>query len=168
MALFIGTVINRKDKKGRVSVPASFRAALAGQSFSGIVAFPSFRQVAIECCAHDFMEQLGQSLYDINTFSAEQDDLSATLFADAHLLPFDGDGRVILPDALIAHAGITEQVAFVGRGPRFQIWDPRQHQAYAAEARERARRQNLSLKVRPPQPVGRSPAAGGPEPGDAA
>jgi len=58
MALFVGTVVNKVDRKGRVSVPASFRSTLAGQSFGGIVPFPSFKQKALECCAIDFMEQL--------------------------------------------------------------------------------------------------------------
>ncbi|MET1026476.1 MAG: MraZ N-terminal domain-containing protein, partial [Dongiaceae bacterium] len=48
MALFIDTFINKIDKKGRVSVPATFRAALGGQSFQGIVAFPSFKYAAIQ------------------------------------------------------------------------------------------------------------------------
>ncbi len=151
MALFVGTVVNKVDRKWRVSVPASFRAALAGQSFTGIVAFPSFKHPALECCAIDFMERLGQSLYEVDTFSDRQDDLAATIFAEAHQLPFDSEGRIMLPQPLMAHAGITEIAAFVGQGPRFQIWEPRAREAFAAEARERVRRQNMTLRVKPPQ-----------------
>ena len=39
-------------------------------------------------------------------------------------LNFDDEGRVRLPDDLIAHAGITERVTFVGLGQKFQMWDP--------------------------------------------
>lgn len=151
MALFIGTVVNKVDKKGRVSVPASFRAALAGQSFNGIIAFPSFKHKALECCAVDFMEQLGLSLYDVDTFSDRQDDLAATIFAEAHQLPFDSEGRVMLPPALLNHAGIADLAAFVGQGPRFQIWEPTAQKSFYAEARERSHRQGATLKVRPPQ-----------------
>ena len=157
MALFVGTVVNKVDRKGRVSVPASFRSALAGQSFGGIVAFPSFKQKALECCAIDFMEQLAQSLYDVETFSDQQDDLAATIFAEAHQLPFDSEGRIMLPQALIDHSGITDLAAFVGQGPRFQIWEPNARERFASEARERARRQGMTLKVRPPQ----GPTGGG-------
>lgn len=151
MALFIGTVMNKVDRKGRVSVPASFRAALAGQSFNGIIAFPSFKHKTLECCAIDFMEQLALSLYDVDTFSDQQDDLAATIFAEAHQLPFDSEGRILLPPALLAHAGIVETAAFVGQGPRFQIWEPNAQKAFYAEARERSHRQGATLKVRPPQ-----------------
>ena len=151
MALFVGTDVNKLDRKGRVSVPASFRAALAGQSFAGIVAFPSFKHKALECCAIDFMEQMALSLYEIDTFSAQQDDLAETLFAEANKLPFDSEGRIVLPALLVKHAGLAEMAAFVGRGPRFQIWEPKAHEAYRAAARERVLRQNMTLKVRPPK-----------------
>jgi MraZ protein len=151
MALFIGTVLNKVDKKGRVSVPASFRATTAASSFAGIVAFPSAQHPALECCAIDFMEELGRSLYDIDTFSARQDDLAAIIFASAHPLAFDSEGRIMLPPSLVAHARLTEVAAFVGQGPRFQIWEPKAQQTFYAAALERSRRQGLALKVRPPE-----------------
>lgn len=159
MALFVGTVMNKVDRKGRVSVPASFRAALVGQGFNGIVAFPSFKHRALECCALDFMEELGRSLYDIDTFSDRQDDLAATIFAEAQQLPFDSEGRIMLPQALLDHAGIGELAAFVGQGPRFQIWEPKAREAFAAEARQRARREGMTLRLRPPK--GDGGASGG-------
>ena len=165
MALFVGTDVNKVDRKGRVSVPASFRAALAGQSFAGIVAFPSFKHKALECCAIDFMEQMALSLYEIDTFSAQQDDLAATIFADAHKLPFDSEGRIVLPAPLVKHADLSEMAAFVGQGPRFQIWEPKAHEAYRAAARARVLRQNMTLKVRPPK--GPAPGPGGESGGSA-
>ena len=41
LALFTGHVVNKMDRKGRVSVPASFRNELVSLSFPGIVLFPS-------------------------------------------------------------------------------------------------------------------------------
>ena len=68
----------------------------------------------------------------------------------------------MLPPGLLEHAGIGELAAFVGQGPRFQIWEPKAREAFAAEARERARRQGMTLRVKPPQGVG---GAGSPVPG---
>jgi len=93
----------------------------------------------------------------VETFSDQQDDLAATIFAEAHQLPFDSEGRIMLPQALIDHSGITDLAAFVGQGPRFQIWEPNARERFASEARERARRQGMTLKVRPPQ----GPTGGG-------
>jgi len=96
MALFLSTFVNKVDRKGRVSVPAPFRAAIQGQSFKGIIAFRSYREAAIEACAMDRMERLSDSIDALDQFSEEQDDFASTIFADSHQLPIDGDGRIIL------------------------------------------------------------------------
>jgi len=148
VAVFIGTFENKVDRKGRVSVPAQFRQTLAGQSFPGIVAFRSYRAAAIEACGIDFMERLNDSIATMDLFSDAHDDLAATIFADSMQLPFDGEGRIILPPRLAKHAGIGDRAAFVGKGPVFQIWEPGALDSYKEAARERARTQGLTLPLR--------------------
>ena len=160
MAVFIGTFENKVDRKGRVSVPAQFRQTLAGQSFpnqsfQGIVAFRSYRDAAVEACGIDFMERLNDGMSSMDLFSTEHDDLSATIFADSRQLAFDGDGRIILPARLTAHAAISDRAAFVGKGPIFQIWEPAALEAHMDQARARARSQGLTLPLRPNDGGGR-------------
>ena len=162
MALFLSTFINKVDKKGRVSVPAPFRAVLSGQSFAGIVAFRSYKFPAVEACGADRMEQLSASIDELAMFSEEQDDLAATIFADVRQLPFDSDGRVVLPEELAVHGAITDRAAFIGRGPTFQIWEPEAFFRYQEQARARVHRQGATLKLRP---QGRG-GPGGPNDGD--
>ena len=69
MALFTSTTVNKVDKKGRVSVPASFRLALAGQTFNGVVVFPSFVQSAIEASGIDLIERLAASVERFDPFT---------------------------------------------------------------------------------------------------
>ncbi len=155
MAVFIGTFEYKVDRKARVSVPAQFRQLLAGQSFQGIVAFRSYRVAAIEACGIDFMERLNDSISSMDLFSDAHDDLAATIFADSQQLPFDGDGRIVLPAKLAEHAGIGERAAFVGKGPIFQIWAPESLGQHMEEARARARSQGLTLPLRPNEGGGR-------------
>ena len=155
MAVFIGTFENKVDRKGRVSVPVQFRQMLAGQSFQGIVAFRSYRAAAIEACGIDFMERLNDSVSSMDLFSDAHDDLAATIFADSRQLPFDGDGRIVLPPRLAEQAGIGERAAFVGKGSIFQIWEPDALEAHKEEARARARSQGLTLPLRPDREDGR-------------
>ncbi len=157
MALFLSTFINKVDRKGRVSVPAPFRAALAGQGFAGIVAFASFRDSykAIEACAMDRMERLSASLDRLNPFSDEHDDFASVLFGDAVQLPFDGQGRIILPERLRQHAGVSDQAAFVGRGATFQLWQPDALRDFQEQARQRARAARADLQLEPSGGEGR-------------
>ncbi len=149
MAIFIGTFENKMDRKGRISVPATFRQALAAQSFAGIITFPSYRAAAIEASGMDFMERLNNSMSSFDLFSEQHEDLAFTIFADSFSLPFDPEGRVTLPPALVEHAGIHERAAFVGKGKVFQIWEPDALQREKAQARERARSQALTLPLQP-------------------
>ncbi len=152
MALFLDSHVDKIDRKGRVSVPAQFRAALIDQSYAGVIAFPSFRENcnAIEACGMDRMMQLSQSLDDLDPFSGEQNDMAAVIFGAAAQLPFDGEGRIMLTDGLIAGAGITDRTVFVGCGQTFQIWAPDAHAEFVVEARARAREARAGLHLTKP------------------
>lgn len=152
MALFVSTFVNKVDRKGRVSVPASFRAALASQMPQGIVVFPSFTATAIEGCGSDFLEQLAASTtaaFDL--FSPEQDDINTLIFSSSHQLVWDPEGRVMLPEEILAHANITEQAAFVGKGRTFQIWEPAALKSHTEEARKRALQNRPQIALRAPE-----------------
>ncbi|MDA8230495.1 MAG: division/cell wall cluster transcriptional repressor MraZ [Magnetospirillum sp.] len=152
MRLFLSTFVNKVDKKGRVSVPATFRASLADQPFTGIVAYRSFTGACIEGCGMDFMQRLSESAQHFDAYSAEQEDLTALIFADARQLAWDPEGRILLPEDLMAHAGIADAAAFVGKGQTFQIWEPQAYRAIESDIRARAlkARPTLPLKPRPP------------------
>lgn len=155
MALFLSTYVNKIDKKGRVSVPARFRAVLAEQnagspSFNGVVAFLSLSSPAIDACGMDFMESLVRGLDSFNPYSDEHDDFADALMPLSYELLFDGDGRITLPPELLEEAGITDKAAFVGRGDRFQIWEPEAFRKRQAEALANARKNRAAMRrVRP-------------------
>jgi MraZ protein len=143
--LFLSTYVNKVDRKGRVSVPATFRSTLAtNRQPNLLIAFPSIRTPAVECTGSNRMEVMQERIESIEQFSEEYENL-VQLFADAHPLTIDGEGRVILPERLKSHAGIAGDVAFVGLGAMFQLWDPARYEEHSAAVRERSRRQGTTL-----------------------
>jgi MraZ protein len=144
--VFIGRHINKIDRKGRVSVPKPFRDALADSP--AVYVFPSFKSPALEAAGESFIRRFVDSLDDLDLFSDAQDDLAATVLANAHQLQPDPEGRVILPKVLIDHAGLGDEAVFVGRGSRFQIWSPGQFDTHNAHAFERARARGATLPLR--------------------
>ncbi len=90
-------------------------------------------------------EALSAPLQQLDMFSEEQDDLAAALFADAYPVDSDKEGRIIVPEILKQHAGLTEGVAFMGLGRTFQIWEPAAAERRRVEARERVRARGLTL-----------------------
>lgn len=149
MTLFLSTFTNKIDKKGRVSVPSSFRTSLSHESFQGFIAFRSYKHESIECCSYGRMMHLSHSLDTFDVFSDAQDDLTAAIFADSLQIALDGDGRVILPPELLEHAFITDHVAFVGRGATFQLWHPEKFKEVQEAARARIKESGATIKLTP-------------------
>ncbi|KAJ6645055.1 Ribosomal RNA small subunit methyltransferase H, partial [Pseudolycoriella hygida] len=109
MSIFLSKYVNNLDKKGRTSVPASYRLALADQSFNGIIAYPSFRNKCIEACSLKRLEELSQIIQTLDPYSEERDAFETIILGEAIQLSLDSEGRIILPRSLIEHAGISEQ-----------------------------------------------------------
>jgi MraZ protein len=150
MTHFLGTHLNRLDAKGRVSVPAPYRAALKSldsgvEGGATMILRPSHKHACIEVWPKAIFDELSQPLERIDLFSEDHDDLAAALYADASPLVADKDGRIILPETLVAHAGLTDNVVFMGLGRIFQIWEPVAAERRRAEARERAKSRSLTL-----------------------
>ncbi len=144
VALFMSTYVNKVDRKGRVSVPATFRAQLIGSSFPGIAAYPLLGEDVLEAAGIDRMQAISAASDDPEQ-PEEQRQLYRFILSHAQLLPFDPEGRILLPERFVAYAHITESAAFVGRGPTFQIWEPDRHAADDARWEERMLRQSVKM-----------------------
>jgi MraZ protein len=148
MTQFLGTHVGKLDKKGRISVPAGFRAALEKLGADELVLRPSHRQACIEAWPAPAFNALAENLDRLDAFSDQHDDMAAALFADAFPVRPDAEGRLVLPEELIRHAGLGEAVAFMGVGRTFQIWEPEAARRRTEEARLRARERGLTIPAR--------------------
>ncbi|RFD20284.1 transcriptional regulator MraZ [Komagataeibacter melaceti] len=146
MSVFLGTHQNRLDAKGRVSIPSAFRTALRARAKSGeplAILRPSHLHPCLEAWPADAFAALTRPLDEMDIFSEDHDDLATALYADAYPFETDREGRILLPETLRAHAGLTDQVTFMGLGRTFQIWDPQAAEQRRAAARASARRMTM-------------------------
>jgi MraZ protein len=144
----MGTHQSRFDAKGRMSVPAPFRTALRATSPDGSAALvlrPSHKHLCIEGWPAASFAALAERFDRMDVFSADEDDLTTALYADAWPVEPDKEGRISVPDSLVRHAGLTESVVFIGRGRIFQIWEPEAAFRRIASAREGAVARELTL-----------------------
>jgi MraZ protein len=139
MDLFVSNYTLRLDAKGRVSIPASYRAVLARDGFEGLYCYPAFDRPALDAGGNALLREIEALIGRFAPYSDEREDFSAALYGTSETLKIDGEGRVILTDPLKTHAGIGEAVAFVGLGHKFQIWEPERFRAQLAEATEKVR-----------------------------
>lgn len=145
---FVSTFTNRLDAKGRVSIPASFRLVLARDGFEGLYCCPTLDRMAIDAGGNALRDTIRKSLSQFEPFSEEYEQLSTTLIGESEVLKIDQDGRTILPQSIMEHAGVTDRVTFVGQGFKFQIWEPERFAEYREEAKERVRALRSQLGAR--------------------
>lgn len=155
MSVFLGSHQNKLDNKKRVSIPAGFRTALRAADADAhldpgtpfLVLRQSPKHPCIECWPPAAFQALGPSVDGLDLFSDDQEDLALSLYADAWPVDADKEGRVMLPEPLVAHAALADSVCFLGLGRHFQIWEPVAAERRRDEARARARA--VSLPSRP-------------------
>jgi MraZ protein len=138
MDRFVSTYTNKIDAKGRVSIPAPFRGVLERDGYAGgIYCYPSLDAPALDAGGERLAQKIDGLLSGLPDYSDERDELSVALYGDVQVLTIDQDGRIVLPEALRVHAGVTSQVAFVGLGDKFQMWEPGRFAQRRTQARHK-------------------------------
>ena len=117
---FSGNYTHNIDPKGRATIPAAFREALAGgftiglnNDFSAIALYPVEK-----------WEEIGERLDRIPDSDAQG--MAYVRLIKAFSFPgqmLDNQGRVLLPQGLRQQAGMEKAIRFVGVGRYLEIWD---------------------------------------------
>ena len=144
--MFLSTYENKLDKKGRVSVPASYRSYLSNLGYNGIVCFPSFNNECIEAWPQDRIEKISNAIDSLNPFEEKKDYFATSILSESINLQFDNEGRIILTSKLLKYSKIKNNVFFVGQGKTFQIWEPTSFEKFRVNARKKSNIHRASLK----------------------
>ena len=141
MALFLSTFENRIDRKGRLSVPAPFRATLEANHAS-LFLYKSLMLPCVEGCGPDRISQIVDAIDTMDSLSDEVATLT-TMLSSAQEMRLDSEGRIMLSADFIAFAGLNETALFAGIGRSFQIWHPERFKEREAQARANAKTNGL-------------------------
>ncbi len=129
----------RLDAKGRVSIPAPFRAVLARDGFEGLYCYPTLDRPALDAGGNALLAEIEALIARFPPYSEEREQFSAALYGTSEMLKIDGEGRVSPDRAAEDACRHPDAVAFVGLGHKFQIWEPGRFRAELAEATEKVR-----------------------------
>ena len=144
--MFLSSYEYKIDKKGRVSVPASFRSHLSSTGYNGFISYPSFNHPALEACSQERIEKLSNTIDSLNPFEEKRDFFATSILSESENLQFDTEGRISLSEKLLNHAKIKTNVLFVGLGRTFQIWEPKYFEKFKIVARKKAFQNRSNLK----------------------
>ena len=144
--MFLSTYENKLDKKGRVSVPASYRSYLSNLGYNGVICYPSFNNQSIEAWPQDRVENISNTIDSLNPFEEKRDFFATSILSESTNLQFDSEGRISLTSKLLKHAKIKNSMIFVGQGKTFQIWEPTIFEKFKVNARKKANLNRANLK----------------------
>jgi MraZ protein len=156
MDRFVSNYTLRLDAKGRVSIPAPYRAVLARDGFDGLYCYPTLDRPALDAGGNALLKEIDALIARFSPYSEEREQFATALYGTSEVLKLDGEGRAVLTEPLKGHAGITNEVTFAGLGHKFQIWEPGRFRAELAEATEKVRalRRQLGSRVVAEDPHG--------------
>lgn len=116
--MFLGQYAPRLDDKGRVALPARFRADLEGGM---VITKGQERCLAVYPTAE--FARITALLSEAPITGRRVRDYSRILFSGATQESADSQGRVTLPPSLRTYAGLTKELAVIGANTRIEIWD---------------------------------------------
>ena len=136
--MFLSTFEKQLDAKRRIVVPQDYRAALSAPGDSLFV-FPSIRSGCIEGGGQALFDRYLGVIEELDFGDPLRSALETSVLGGMARLSFDTAGRITLPEALCEMFGLSDWVAVVGLGDRFQIWSREAFQTHRADQRSVAR-----------------------------
>jgi len=118
--VFVGTFRHSVDEKKRLAIPAKWRAAAKHAEFI-VLPLPNEHLFVLPESA---MDRMMEKVDDMSIGEYERRNTLRLITGGAHGTPCDAQGRIILTDALLKHAGIEDEAVLVGVLKGFEIWSP--------------------------------------------
>lgn len=115
---------------GRVVIPKKIRENLKGEVFILTKGF----DICLSGYDKDDWEKRTQELLTVSLLDREHIEKRRTLFAGAHYLGIDEQGRFVIPKILIEFSVLSNSVTIIGAGDHFEIWETKNWKQYIKES----------------------------------
>lgn len=120
--MFRGVSTINLDEKGRMAVPARYRAELAECCDNQVVMTVGLDKCLLLYPLPEF-EAIERKLVKLPALDKKAKRLQRLLIGHAAECEMDGQGRLLIPEPLRRFAGLDKKVALIGQGNKFEVWD---------------------------------------------
>jgi MraZ protein len=131
--MFLGEYTHSIDEKGRIAVPAKFRAGLK----NGAVVTRGIDQCLFLYTRQEW-KRIAEQIAALPFSQANSRAFARLMLAGAMDVTLDKQGRIVVPDYLRTYAGITKQTIVAGLYNRIEIWDSEKWEQYKAETEKQS------------------------------
>ena len=110
------------DVKGRIVVPARYRASLQGDQACVVLTIDT-EEKCLLLYPMAIWEEIEAKLAALPAFDPQARRIQRLLIGHATETELDSHGRLLLPPLLRDYAGLNRRVVMVGQGKKFELWD---------------------------------------------
>ncbi len=118
--MFLGEYTHSLDSKGRLTIPAKFRASFA----QGLVVTRNPADQCLLVFPRDEWDKLAEKVSALPLTDPRSAQFRRAFFSAAEDLEPDGQGRILLSQRLREHAGIETDVIIAGQNKFLELWNP--------------------------------------------
>ncbi len=127
--MFLGTFNPVLASTGQVALPVKLRSALGGDR---AIITTGFDKCINGFSLEDWKRISDQEIFNKTLFSEEGRKIRHQMFANAVEVDLDDQGRFVIPEPLRKFAGVKTQIAVIGAGDHFEIWDKDEWLSYSS------------------------------------
>lgn len=130
--MYNGTTELTIDVKGRIAIPARYRASLS-EKFGGRLTVTLGLDPCLELYPPPAWEAFSQKLLALPSLTPQNKALQRHFLGAAEETAMDRQGRLQLTPYLRERAGLDRAAIFVGQGAKFELWDKASWERYQQE-----------------------------------
>jgi MraZ protein len=116
--MLLGEVVYKVGQKHRLALPKKFRQVLGDR----LIVTRGYEGCLVIVSEAEWQPLISEvesaSFFDLNARASAR-----FLLGGANEITLDSQGRFVVPDVLYDHAGLGEEVVFVGLGSWIEVWD---------------------------------------------
>ncbi len=117
--MFLGEFNHTIDGKGRLTLPAKFRAELS----PGVVVTRGIERCLFIYTKNEW-ERFASQVTGPSVADEDVRDFGRYMFSGANACEPDRQGRILLPGYLREYANLNSDVVIIGVGTRLEVWNP--------------------------------------------
>jgi MraZ protein len=115
------------DQKGRLAIPAKYRAHLLANNETQVVVTKDPQYPSLKIYPGSQWNKISLKLESLQTLDPIVRNLQWTILGNASVNDFDANGRmlILIPSDLRSYAEIDDQkkISLIGMGNKFEIWN---------------------------------------------
>lgn len=131
--MFYGTFHHAIDAKGRTSLPARFREALAAAGEPKVFLIQAPGMKALRALPLSEWKKLEERVVRASPFDLKLQRFILRYVSSAQEIDLDEHGRVLVPSQLRGYAALQKDVVWTGMGRDMCLWDKGTFEAQLAE-----------------------------------